>query len=477
MQNMKHRKHLTTALALALCAALVCGLLAACNTATPKKEGESSTSPVPGVVEGELTVRIRQPHAAQAALWQALAADYKSLTGVNIELTGAGGATLEGLKESLKGERAPGVILFANPSEHQAWKDNAEDLAGSGAYSRLLDPALALMAGGVPVAVPLGVHAFGIVYSKPILEAYFALADKGAAFTAIDEVTDFAQLEALVKDITLHKAELDIDGAFASPALKEGETATLSHRLLSLPLSYEFRAGNRELTGTAVNEIEFRNHEAYKGLLDLMLANGGAAPETLQNRTEAHAMAEFADGKAAMLLGGTELWGRLNTAGSETLRADDIGIIPAYMNFAAGGGTAGEKIGLALEPQLYAAINSKGSAEERQAALAFLEWLVSSEKGLDFLGTELNLLAPYTTVTEDLLPTNPLFADALRQIRAGGSSVVHLVSATALSPGEEYRETHVGAGLAGYARGETPWEEFKGNVASKWKEFRERMEY
>ncbi|MDR3312897.1 MAG: ABC transporter substrate-binding protein [Oscillospiraceae bacterium] len=473
MNNRK--RNIIALLALTLCIALLCGLLAACGMTN--KAGESSTLPPsssPAAVEGELSVRVYQPDTAQEPLWQALAADYKSLTGVTIALEKPPEATvpLEHLKERLKAEKPPAVILFTNPSEHAAWKENAADLAGTEAYKRLLDPLLALHADGKPVAVPLGVQAFGVVYNKPILEAYFALPGKATAFTKADDVTDFAKLEALVKDITKNKTELGIDGVFAAAALKEGESAAVSHRLLSLPLSYEFRKANTELTGTAINEISFRYAEPYHAFVDLLLANATAAPNALDARTQEAAAAEFTDGKAAMLLGGTELWGKLNTAAAQTLRAEDIGILPAFMQF-----TEGERTGLALEPQLYAAINAKGSNEERLAAEAFLEWLVSSDRGLDFLGRQLNLLAPYSTLTEALLPSNPLSADAFRQLKAGDATVIHLVSATALSPGEEFREKTVGMGLASYAKGESAWDDFKSSVSTKWKEFREKLTF
>ncbi len=473
---MKNRKRIAVVLpALVLCASLLCGLLTACN-GTNKGGGDLTTTDPstlsPGAIEGELTVRVFQPHPAQAALWQALAADYKTLTGVNIAFSTTEDGTLQTLKDALQGEQAPGIILFTDPGEYAAWKDNAESLSEAEAYKRLLNQQLALKADGKPVAVPLGVYAFGVIYSKPVLNAYFALPEKATDFTKVGDITDFSKLESLVKDITKNKAALGIEGAIASPALKEGESAAMSHRLLSLPLSYEFRASNTELTGGAVNEINFRQNEAYKSFVDMMLANGAATPDTLNTRTEANALSEFANGKAAMLLGGSELWGRLNTVADQTLKEEDIGIMPAFMRFA-----EGEKYGLALEPQLYAAVNAKASDEDKQASLAFLEWLVSSDKGLAFLGKELNLLAPYSSMTDALLPSNPLSADAFQQLRSGDAAVVHLVSMTALSPGQEFREKTVAAGLVSYARGESAWEEFKTSVSTKWKEFRDKMEY
>ncbi|MDR2525932.1 MAG: extracellular solute-binding protein [Oscillospiraceae bacterium] len=471
---MKNRtKRFTTLVALSLCAALLGGLFAACDkTKKGGKAGEStSQSTVPIAAAGELTVRVYAPDTAQKALWQALAADYKAVTGVNLALTETPETpAVEHLKEALGRAEAPSVFLFTNPSEYAAWKDHAADLTNSEAFKRLLDPKLALTAEGKPVAVPLGVHAFGIIYNKKIMNAYFSLASKATSYTKPEEINDFSKLNALVKDMTENKKALGIDGVFAAPTLKEGEDSALSHRLLSLPLSYEFQTGKAEWTGAGVNKITFKYAEAYKKLLDMMLTNTTAAAEAFTNRAEEAAIGELATGKAAMLLGGTELWGKLNTAAAGTLTTADIGMLPAQLQF-----SESEKSSLALEPQCYAAINTKASAEEQAAAAAFLEWLVSSEKGLDFIATRLNWLAPFSTVTETSLPANPLCTDTFTQLKAGDATAIHLVSAAALSPGAEFRDKTVAAGLVAYAKGEAAWDDFTASVKDKWKEAREKI--
>ncbi|MCL2299533.1 MAG: ABC transporter substrate-binding protein, partial [Firmicutes bacterium] len=247
----------TAALALAVCAALAAGFLAGCGRTLT---GGEKTTEAPPAQETGLKLNLYQPHQAQAALWQALAADYKNLTGVNVAvITPKGGAPAAELKEALKGEKdRPAVFLFTNPREYKAWQDHAHDIAGSEAYQRLADKRLALTARGKTIGLPVGAEAFGIIYNKQILDGYFALEGKKSGLRGVADVKTYKELEALVKDIHDRKADLGIDGAFAAPALKEGEGTPWTTRLLSLPLGYEIGKQKLDVTGEDADKLELR---------------------------------------------------------------------------------------------------------------------------------------------------------------------------------------------------------------------------
>ncbi|MCL2106053.1 MAG: ABC transporter substrate-binding protein [Oscillospiraceae bacterium] len=456
---------------LVLGAVLIIGVLAACGPRNNMGNNDETSSSAHAAEDTGLTVRVFQPQASQAALWETLAADYKTLTGVSVVTNDGRDGTLEHLRETLQAEsNATALFFFNNPREYNAWKENALDLAGSEAYLSLLDNRLALKTDAKVVGLPVGVEPFGIICNRTILDNYFALETKTTGFTEIGGITTHAELEALIKDMHAHKADLGIDGVFAAPALKEEQHGVWTHRLLSLPLSHEFHRNNVDLTGESVNEITFQHAEGYRGFYDLMADHGTAAREALAERGYADAAAEFAEGRAAMILGGSEFLGHFNSVPGKIVDAGEIAFLPAFMNY---GET--EKQGLALEPVLYAAVNAKAPEEERQAALAFLAWLFSSEKGMDFVSNKLNLLAPYSTADEAWLPNNPLSVSAFQWLKR--DDVTHIVSLTALSPGEEFRTETVHRHLLGYTRGETPWEEFKDRVVTGWREFRGKIEY
>jgi len=428
-------------LALAVCTALIAGFLAGCGKVR-LPGGRDETTVQPPAQEAGLKLNISQPHAAQAALWETLAADYKNLTGVDVAvITPKGGAPATELKEALKGEKdQPAIFLFTNPREYKAWQDHAHDITGSAAYQNLADKRLALKAQGKTIGLPVGVEAFGIIYNKEILEKYFALENKKSNLKGIADVKTHKELEALVKDIHDRKTDLGIDGAFAAPALKEGEGAAWTTRLLGVPLGYELESKKTDITGEDVNEIALRHESGYKGFYDLHLGAGTAAKDALEHRAYADAVKEFATGKAAMILGGTEFMGHLNSAVGKTVTPEECAFLPAFMNI-----EEAKHQGLAFEVTEYAAINGRAGEEEIQAAGEFLNWLFTSERGMDFLANKLNVLAPYDSVTETALPNNPLSASAFEWLRREG--VTGPVVYGALTPGEEFRDKVMAGGL------------------------------
>lgn len=432
--------------ALALCAALGIGFLAGCNKAN--LPGGERTTAQPPAQETGLKLKLYQPHKAQAGLWQALAADYKALTGVNVEVVDSQAET-------------PAIFLFTGPREHKDWRGSAVDLSGNAAYGHLVDNRLALKAGEKVVGLPLGVEAFGIVYNKKILNDYFALEDKKSGLKSVADVKTYKELEALAKDLHERRAQLGIDGAFAAPALKEGESAAWTTRLLGVPLGYEIEKQKTDVTGEGVEKLELRHETGLRGFYDLYLAHGTAAKETLKNRAYADAVKEFATGKAAMTLGGTDFIGHLNSAVGQSVSAEQCAFLPAFMNI-----EEAKNQGLAFEAVEYAAVSGKAGEEEIQAAGEFLNWLCTSEKGMDFLANKLSVLAPYDTVTESALPANPLSADAFAWLKKEG--VQGPVIYTMLTPGEEFRDKVFGGGLLAYATGEDDWNKFRTGLKEGW---------
>ena len=459
----------TAVLALAVCAALITGFLAGCSKAG--FPGKDETTLQPPAQETGLKLNLYQPHPAQAALWEAIAADYKNITGVSVAvITPKTGAPATELKEALKGEKdQPAIFLFTNPREYKAWQDHAHDISGNAAYQQLADKRLALTAQGKIIGLPVGVEAFGVIYNQKILEDYFALENKKSNLKSTADVKTYKELEALVKDIHDRKADLGIDGAFAAPALKEGEGAAWTTRLLSLPLGYELGTKKTDVTGEDVNEIALRHESGYKGFYDLHLGAGTAAKDALENRAYADAVKEFATGKAAMILGGTDFMGHLNSAVGQTVNAEQCAFLPAFMNI-----EEAKDQGLAFEVTEYAAINGRASEEDIQAAGEFLTWLFTSEKGMDFLANKLNVLAPYNTVTDAALPNNPLSASAFEWLKKEG--VAGPVVYSVLTPGEEFRDKVMTTGLLAYARGESNWSKFRTDLKEGWGEFRAKMD-
>ena len=452
--------HFRIWLALGLCAALTGGFFAACGT--PASPGEKETTLVTPAEDTGLTLHVYQPHANQAALWDSLAADYKAITGVTVAVRTPSGANHE-LKDALKAEsNAPGIFLFTNPRDYGDFKDHAHNLSDTQAYQHLLDDRLALRAENQVIGLPVGVEAYGIIYNKKILNQYFTLDNRTSGLKSMEEVKTYKDLEDLVKDLEAHKTSLGLDGVFAAPALKEGESTSWGTRLLSVPVGYEIEKSKMDVTGEDIKELRLRHESGYKSFIDLAL-NYATTKETLENRSYADAAGEFAAGKAAMVLGGTEFLGLLNSSPGQTVGAEDVVFLPALMTM-----EGVNNQGLAFETVEYAAINGRASEEEILAAGEFLNWLFTSEKGMDFLANRLNLIAPYDTVGAASLPQNPLSVNAFEWLKKEG--VHSAVTWSSLVPHEDFRDKVVGRGLLSYARGESDWEKHREGLLRGWKE-------
>jgi len=457
-------------LAIGLCAALAFGFLAACgNPASPN--GERETTLTPPAEDTGIVLNLYQPHRNQAGLWEALAADYKNLTGVtvNVRAPAAGSAAATELKEALEAEEnAPGLFLFTNPREYKAWQESAADLSATNAYQQLADKRMALVVEEKVVGLPLGVEAFGIICNTKILDAYFALEDRDTDFDSIDDVNSHRELEALVKDLEANKAALGIDGVFAAPAFREGESTAWGTRLLSVPVGYEIKHRNIDITGDDANELSLRYEAGFRGFHELHLGHV-TTREGLENRAYADAAREFATGRAAMILGSTDFLGQLNSVVGQTVSGNDAAFLPVFMNIEDFGHQ-----GLAFETVQYAAVNGHANEEHRAAAEAFLDWLVTSEKGMDFLVNKLNVIAPYDSVIAGMPPSNPLALSALAWLQ--NSDVTNAITFSVLTPGEEFRDRVVGEGLLAWHRGESEWAELREDLREGWERHRARMD-
>ena len=456
---MKNTRNLRrTLLALGLSAMIIAGLLAACGT--PYTRDDDPTT-LPPAEDTGIVLNLFQPHSAHAALWDTLAADYRSLTGVTLQVHNAGGEALTELKDAFdRDEGAPGLFLFNNPRHYREWREHASDLSNTAAYQQLAERRLALTVEERVVGLPLGVEAFGIIVNTTVVDAYFALEDRESELSSLEEVNTYRELEALVRGLHANREELGIDGVFAAPALAEGESAAWGTRLLSIPVGHEIRSRNLDVTGDEAGELNLHYEAGWRGFHALHHGHI-TTPENLEERSYADAAREFGTGRAAMILGSTDFLGHLNSVAGQTVTAADITFLPVFMNI-----ESANRQGLAFETTHYAAINGRAAPEEIQAAEDFLNWLVTSERGMDFLVNQLNVIAPFNSVITGMPPQNPLSVSALEWLQSPDTT--NTVTWSILNPGEGFRDEVLGAGLRAYHAGERAWDRFRDEVREGW---------
>lgn len=403
-----------------------------------------------------------KPESADA--YEEIAAAYEKETGVPIRVvTAASGTYEQTLKSEIAKKDAPVIFQINGPVGYAAWKDYCLDLSGSALYEHLTDKSLAIRDGNGVYGIPYVVEGYGIIYNEEITDKYFALQNRATSISSMEEINSFAKLKAVVEDMTARKAELGIDGVFAATSLKNGEDWRWQTHLANVPLYYEFLDNNVDLTDpTAYSEVSFRYSDAFKNLFDLYINNSTTAPKLLGSVQVADSMAEFALGKCAMVQNGNWAYSQIAGVSGNTVEADNVHFLPLYM------GTSEEgSQGLCTGTENYFAINKNASAEQRAAALAFLEWLYTDETGKSYVTGKLDFIAPFDTFTDAEKPKDPLSREISEWLEK--EDVYNIPWNFTVFPGQNFK-SDFGSALLQYAQGNKSWDEVKEIFVRRWKE-------
>ena len=86
-------------------------------------------------------------------------------------------------------------------------------------------------------------------------------------------------------------------------------------------------------------------------------------------------MAEFAQGKAAMVQNGNWAWGQISEVSGNVIKEDKLKFLPMYT-----GMPEDSKQGLAVGTENYLAVNQKASEEDQKATIDFVNWLYTTDK-------------------------------------------------------------------------------------------------
>ncbi len=451
--------------ALALAALMVLTAFAACGqeAAAPSAPAPSEDTPSTAAPAADEIYYLNfKPEIAE--VYDEIAAAYKAETGVTVNVvTAAAGTYEQTLKSEVAKSDAPTIFQINGPVGYQGWADYCLDLKDTDLYAHLTDKSLAVTSGDGVYGIPYVVEGYGIIYNNAIMDKYFALSNKAVSISSANEINNFAILKAVAEDMTAKKAELGIEGVFASTSLTPGEDWRWQTHLANLPLYYEFNDNaeydNTVLSGLASNEIAFKYGDNFRGIFDLYLNNSVTAKGLLGSKSVDDSMAEFALGRVAMVQNGNWAWGQISGVDGNTVKAEDIKFMPIYT------GVAGEeKQGLCVGTENYFAINSKVSAEKQQASIDFLNWLFSSDTGKDFVTNKLGFIAPFDTFEEDEKPSDPLAKEVLAWMEKDTTSVAWTFAAF---PSQTFKDAF-GAALLEYAQGSKTWDDVVTVVKDMW---------
>lgn len=409
-----------------------------------------------------VTVRFLNFKPEIASVYNEIVQAYKEETGVTVIVDTAANNTYEStLAARLGTSEAPTIFQINGPRGYANWSDYCKDLTDSQLYKHLNDKSMAVTKDGKVFGIPYLIEGYGIIYNEELTDKYFALADKNTDFMSMDEINNFEKLSQLVTDMQKNKDKLGINGVFAATSLKSGEDWRWQTHLANLPIYYEFKNNDVDLSSDATKEIKFEYAENYKNIFDLYLNNSTTDPKLLGSKIGDESMAEFALGQCAMVQNGNWAWSQISGISGNVVKEDKIKFLPIYTGI-----EGEEKQGLCIGTENFMCINSKASEAEQKAAEDFMYWLFTSDKGKDYVTNKLDFIAPFDTFTDEEIPTDPLAREVIEwSKRADVTSVPWNFT---LFPSQTFKNDF-GAALLQYAQGTKSWSDVVTLVTEEWK--------
>lgn len=432
-------------LAVALSTAMVAGALTGCGGGSEEAKKDDS--------KGSVYYLNFKPEVAE--VWEEVAKKYTEETGVDVKVVTAASGNYEStLKSEIAKTDAPTLFQINGPIGYQSWKDYCADLSDTEFYKSLSDQSLAIKGedGGV-YGVPYTIEGYGIIYNDEIMQKYFATSGAKAATT--DEINSFDKLKEVVEDMQSKKDELGIEGVFASTSLLPGEDWRWQTHLADLPIYAEYNAKGVDDLDT----IEFTYNDKYKNIFDLYIENSCTEPTMLGSKGVNDSMAEFALGKVAMVQNGNWAWGQISETQGNVVKEENIKFMPIYCGL-----DDEANQGLCIGTENYFAINSKASEASQKASVDFVNWLISSETGKDYMTNKLGNNAPFTTFSDSEKPSDPLAQDMLGSMESGKTSIPWVFTTF---PSQTFKD-NFGAALLEYAQGTKTWEDVVSYVNEQW---------
>lgn len=438
--------------ALGLSTVLIMGLLSGCgstgNKETSQTEKLAETVGKSDPQEGKVYYLNFKPEVAD--IWEEIMNVYSKETGVQATvMTAAAGTYEQTLKSEIAKTDAP-TLFQVSPVGLETWKDYCMDLKNTELYKHLSNKNQVLASGDTIYAVPYAVEGYGIIYNNKILSDYCAL--DGAKIESPEEINSFAKLKEVAEDIQAKKEDLGIQGAFAATGMSPGDDWRWHTHLMNMPLYYEYK----DKGVTDADTLDGTYLDNYKQIFDLYLNNSTVEPEMLSSIGTGDSMSEFALGEVAFVQNGDWAW---NDIKDNEVAEEDVKFLPIYI------GAAGEENqGLCVGTEAFWCINSKVSEADQKATQDFVNWLITSDTGKDYMINKLNFTSPFDTFGTDEAPANPLSQQILEYASSGKESVNWAFSTM---PGDAYKK-NLGAALLEYTQGTGDWNGVKAALVDEW---------
>ena len=195
-------------------------------------------------------------------------------------------------------------------------------------------------------------------------------------------------------------------------------------------------------------------------VFDLYINNSVVDRKSLGTKTVSDSMAEFALEQCAMVQNGNWAWSQIAELEGNRVKSENIKYLPIYMDV-----EGEEKQGLCIGTENFYAVNAKATEAEQQAAMDFINWLYTSEKGKKYVVEKLGFIAPFDTFGEDETPTDPLAREILRWMKT--DDIENINWNFTIFPSQTFKD-NFGASLLKYAQGTKDWQSVKSELTADW---------
>lgn len=328
--------------------------------------------------QGVKKITIFQQKAEIAEQLKEMAAKYTEETGVEVEVWAqAGDEYFTNLKTNLSSESGPTVFTLNSDAEITEVKDYLADLASLSFIGKIQSDLLAVR-DGKTVGIPMTAEGFGLVYNKDLVNA--------------SELTD---MDALIAMMAKNGKDLTTLGLSQEDYFLAGHMFNFPFALQDDPVAFCQKVFSGE-----VKLVDVPEFQQYAKLMSAIRANQVNPIEVTYDNN----CGDFATGKTAMIHQGNWAYGVISAFDTSF----EMGITGLPIN----GNT---KICVGV-PSVWC-VNADASDEEQELALDFLNWLYTSETGVDYMMNKFGFIP----VVEGMESANmdPLSASVAESIAAG----------------------------------------------------------
>ena len=318
---------------------------------------------------------------------------YEAKTGVPVKVITGGGSSDYNtvLKAEMQSGREPDIWVIEGPTGYELWGDKIADQAGA-EWTKYT--AAAYMDGDKVVGFPVAVEGYGLAYNADIL-----------AKAGIDPatLTNYDAYAAAFEKLDSMKAELGLDMVVSMVA---GTTTGMTWVTGLHNFNVYLTVGNKRNDTTYIDQVlagqvdaeRFHQYCQYVALLFKY-----SDPDMLINGTQDSQLAAFANGKAAFYHQGN--W--MDPSLVQLNPSFEIAYAPhAFLHE--------DTDGILVNPPSWYVVNENGNKDE---AIAFLNFLATSEEGADYMVNKAAMVPAFTNVT--LAPTTPLSKSVMEWNAAG----------------------------------------------------------